>query len=205
MTVTTETVTPRAATSATEEAKPAEAHGQQHPIVIYLVVWALLFVLSTFSYLVDYFDVHGLARWSLIILFMLLKAAFIVAIFMHMAWERLALVVAILLPPMALMVLMGMMAFEGDYTNSDRYAHFALGTETQIREAPATQAPQVAPRGAEAPVAEKPPASAAPQAPKAEAPAERAPAAAKPVAHRHAAQKPTSGHRMRKHGRSGSG
>ena len=30
-------------------------------------------------------------RWALIILFMLLKAGLIVAIFMHMAWERLAL------------------------------------------------------------------------------------------------------------------
>ena len=43
---------------------------------------------------------------------MMLKAGFIVAIFMHMAWERLALVIAILLPPMALLVLMAMMAVE---------------------------------------------------------------------------------------------
>ena len=33
-------------------------------------------------------------------LFMLLKAGFIVAIFMHMAWERLALKFAILVPPL---------------------------------------------------------------------------------------------------------
>ena len=31
------------------------AKGQQHPIKLYLVVWGWLFVLSTFSYLVDYF------------------------------------------------------------------------------------------------------------------------------------------------------
>ena len=90
--------------------------GQQHPIKIYLWIWLLLFVLSTFSYLVDYFHLHGMLRWSLIILFMLLKAGFIVAIFMHMAWERLALKFAILLPPLCLLILIGFMAIEGDYT-----------------------------------------------------------------------------------------
>ena len=67
-------------------------------------------------------------RWSLIILFMLLKAGFIIAIFMHMAWERLALVVAILLPPMALFVFIGLMDFEGGYTNGARQAHFTPAT-----------------------------------------------------------------------------
>ncbi|MGY3459820.1 cytochrome c oxidase subunit IV [Bradyrhizobium sp. LM3.4] len=69
---------------------PAAAHakGQQHPIKLYLVVWAWLFVLSTCSYLVDYFGLHGSLRWSLILLFMVLKAGLIVAVFMHMAWER---------------------------------------------------------------------------------------------------------------------
>jgi cytochrome c oxidase subunit IV len=55
-------------------------------------------------------------RWTLIILFMLLKAGFIVAIFMHMKWERLALKLAILLPPLCLLILIGLMAIEGDYT-----------------------------------------------------------------------------------------
>jgi cytochrome c oxidase subunit IV len=108
-------------------APAVEAHGQQHPIALYLIVWALLFVLSACSYAVDYFDVHGLLRWFLIITFMMLKAGLIVAVFMHMAWERLALIVAILLPPMALMVLMAMMAFEGDYTYFSRIVHFATG------------------------------------------------------------------------------
>src|SRR6266436_4983184 len=44
--------------------------GQQHPIKLYLVVWGWLFVLSTCSYLVDYFGLHGHLRWSLILLFM---------------------------------------------------------------------------------------------------------------------------------------
>ena len=105
---------------------PAAAHeeGQQHPIKLYLVVWAWLFVLSTFSYLVDYFHLHGLLRWSLILLFMMLKAGLIVAVFMHMAWERLALIYAILLPPLALLVLVGLMALEGGHTFLTRTLFF---------------------------------------------------------------------------------
>ncbi len=98
--------------------------GQQHPIAIYLWIWLLLFVLSAFSYAVDYFQLHGILRWSLIILFMLLKAGFIVFIFMHMNWERLALKLAILVPPLALLILIGLMAVEGDYTFLTRSGFF---------------------------------------------------------------------------------
>jgi len=101
-----------------------KGEGQQHPIAIYLWIWALLFVFSTFSYLIDYFHLHGYVRWSLIITFMLLKAGFIVAIFMHMAWERLALKFAILIPPLCLLVLIGLMAIEGDYTFLTRLGSF---------------------------------------------------------------------------------
>src|SRR5690349_18640974 len=92
------------------------AEVQQHPIASDLWTGALLFAFSTFSYLIDYFHLHGYLRWSLIITFMLLKAGFIVAIFMHMAWERLALKFAILVPPLVLLILIGLMAVEGDYT-----------------------------------------------------------------------------------------
>ena len=90
--------------------------GTQHPISVYLWIWLLLFVLSAFSYMVDYLHVQGMLRWTLIILFMLLKAGLIVAVFMHMKWERLALKLAILVPPLCLLVLIGLMAIEGDYT-----------------------------------------------------------------------------------------
>lgn len=103
---------------------PAHTGQQQHPIRLYLIIWALLFVFSTFSYLVDYFHFHGVLRWSLIILFMLLKAGCIVAIFMHMAWERLALKFAILAPPLFLLILIGLMAVEGDYTFLTRLTSF---------------------------------------------------------------------------------
>jgi cytochrome c oxidase subunit IV len=99
--------------------------GQQHPIKLYLVVWGWLFVLSACSYLVDYFGVHGYLRWSLILLFMMLKAGLIVAVFMHMAWERLALVYAILLPPVLVLVFVAIMVFESEYTHLIRVLFFA--------------------------------------------------------------------------------
>ena len=104
----------------------AGGHGEgvQHPIKIYLWIWLLLFVFSTFSYLVDFYRLQGMLRWTLIIIFMLLKAGFIVAIFMHMAWERLALKLAILVPPLALLVFVGLMAIEGDYTFLTRLQSF---------------------------------------------------------------------------------
>jgi cytochrome c oxidase subunit IV len=101
---------------------------QQHPLAIYFWIWGLLFVLSTFSYLVDYFEFQGYLRWSLILIFMILKAGFIVAIFMHMAWERLALIYAILGPPIVLLLLIGFMAIEGDYTVLTRLNYFGADT-----------------------------------------------------------------------------
>jgi cytochrome c oxidase subunit 4 len=98
--------------------------GQQHPVSLYLKIWGLLFVLSTLSYLVDYFHFQGYLRWSLIIVFMLLKAGLIVAIFMHMAWERMSLIYAILVPPLCLLVLVGLMASEADYTLVTRLSFF---------------------------------------------------------------------------------
>src|SRR3546814_108041 len=97
---------------------------QQHPIKVYFIVWGWLFILSTFSYLVDYFHLQGILRWFLILTFMILKAGLIVAVFMHMAWERLALVYAILVPPVAVLVFVGIMAFESDYTLLTRLLFF---------------------------------------------------------------------------------
>ena len=102
----------------------AHAVGQQHPIGIYLKIWGLLFVLSAASYLVDYFQFQGYLRWFLIITFMLLKAGLIVSVFMHMLWERLALMYVILVPPLLLLVLLGIGALEADYTFFARGAFF---------------------------------------------------------------------------------
>jgi cytochrome c oxidase subunit 4 len=102
----------------------AHAEGQQHPIKLYLVVWGWLFILSTGSYLVDYFALQGFIRWFLILLFMILKAGLIVAVFMHMAWERLALAYAILSPPAFVLVFVAIMALESDYTHLTRVIFF---------------------------------------------------------------------------------
>ena len=105
----------------------AHAEGQQHPIRVYLLVWGWLFILSTCSYLVDYFNVQGYPRWFLILLLMIVKAGLIVAVFMHMAWERLALVYAILVPPVAVLVFVGIMVFESNYTHFSRLVFFQAG------------------------------------------------------------------------------
>ncbi len=109
---------------ATGDAQPHAEVGQQHPIGLYFKIWGLLFVLSTASYMVDYFHFEGYLRWFLIIVFMLLKAGLIVSVFMHMLWERLAMMYAILLPPLLLLVLMGIGAFEGEHTFFTRETFF---------------------------------------------------------------------------------
>jgi len=105
----------------------AHAEGQQHPISIYLKIWGWLFVLSTMSYLVDFFHVQGYLRWSLIITFMLLKAGLIVAVFMHMMWERMALMYAIIVPPLLLVVFIAIGVLEGDNTFLSRIIFFGAG------------------------------------------------------------------------------
>jgi cytochrome c oxidase subunit IV len=106
----------------------AHTQGQQHPIKLYLVVWVWLFVLSACSYFVDYFQLQGLLRYSLILLFMMLKAGLIVAVFMHMAWERLSLVYAILVPISAVLVFVAIMVLESDHTLLSRLSFFMSGT-----------------------------------------------------------------------------
>ena len=103
----------------------AHVEGQQHPLGVYFKVWALLFVLSTFSYLVDYFHLQGYLRWSLILIFMFLKAGFIVAVFMHIKWERMALSFAILIPPVFVLVFITLMTIESDYTFLTRNIFFS--------------------------------------------------------------------------------
>ncbi|MCS5587296.1 MAG: cytochrome C oxidase subunit IV family protein [Porticoccaceae bacterium] len=102
----------------------ANTEGQQHPIGIYFKIWGLLFVLSACSYLVDYLEFQGAVRWTLILVFMFLKAGLIVAVFMHMIWERIALLTAILMPPLCILVLITLMASEASYTNLNRLMFF---------------------------------------------------------------------------------
>jgi len=103
--------------------------GQQHPLGIYYKIWTLLFVLSACSYAVDFFEVQGGLRWTLVILFMLLKAGFIVSVFMHVMWERLALIFTILGPPVVLLLLIGFMVIEANYVSGTRYQYMGHDTD----------------------------------------------------------------------------
>ena len=98
-----------------------------HKIGIYLWIWGLLFVFSFFSYMVDYLNFEGTLRWTLIVFFMISKAALIMAIFMHLFWERYA-IVNVLLWPMTLMLLfVWIMVAESEYTLLTRLFYFILG------------------------------------------------------------------------------
>ena len=101
--------------------------GQQHPLKVYWIMWIALFVLSAFSYATDFMQ-DGALRTTLILLFMMLKAGGIVWIFMHMGWERLALKLAILGPPVAIIVLIWLMALEGEYTEDTRHDYYGEST-----------------------------------------------------------------------------
>ena len=106
--------------------------GQAHPISVYLKIWILLFVLSVFSYMVDFYQLQGWLRWSLILIFMFLKAGFIIAIFMHMVWERMALVVALLSPMVAVLVFIAIMGYESEYTQTSRDLFFDDGKPDKV-------------------------------------------------------------------------
>lgn len=113
--------------------------GQQHPIGVYLKIWALLFIFSTFSYLVDYFHIQGYLRWFLILLFMVLKAGLIIAVFMHMFWERMSLICAILVPPLCLLVLVGLMTQEAGYTEDSRIVYYGENPDQEPLPPPSHQ------------------------------------------------------------------
>ena len=93
---------------------------QRHPISMYLKVWLLLFVLSACSYMVDYFQFQGPLRWTLILTFMFLKAGLIIMVFMHLAWERMAVKLLLFLPPFAILVFIALMSSEADYVFINR-------------------------------------------------------------------------------------
>ena len=101
--------------------------GQQHPLKIYYVMWGALFVLSGFSYATDFMQ-DGALRTLLILSFMMAKAGGIVWIFMHMGWERKALKLAILGPPVAILVLIWLMSYEGFYVEDNRLENFGEST-----------------------------------------------------------------------------
>ena len=102
--------------------------GTTHKLGIYLWIWGLLFVLSFFSYMVDWLQFQGLLRWTLILTFMFLKAGLIMAFFMHLFWERYTLVNVLLWPMTAIACFVGLMVAESEYTFFTRLFYFVLGS-----------------------------------------------------------------------------
>ena len=80
-----------------------------------------------FSYLVDWYQFQGMLRWSLILFFMFLKAGLIMAFFMHLFWERYALVNVLLWPMTAIACFVVLMVAEGKYTLFSRLFYFFVG------------------------------------------------------------------------------
>ena len=105
----------------------APAPDRQHSGRLFFFVWAWLFVLSACSWLVAYFDISGGPRETLLLVFMIAKAVLIVAVFMRFAWERMALVFAILAPLLALVGFISALNFEASYTRFER-DHYLGGT-----------------------------------------------------------------------------
>lgn len=95
-----------------------------HPLKSYYWIWGWLFVLSVFSYMTDIVPIPQMAKWILITFFMLAKAGLIMAVFMHMQWERLSLVTLILVPPGALLFGLLVFGFEGAHVEAVRETHF---------------------------------------------------------------------------------
>ena len=110
-----------------DEIENKETVASTHKIGIYLWIWGLLFVLSFFSYMVDLFAFQGLLRWTLILIFMFLKAGLIMAFFMHLFWERYALVNVLLWPMTAIACFIVLMAAEAQYTVFTRAFYFFVG------------------------------------------------------------------------------
>jgi cytochrome c oxidase subunit IV len=77
--------------------------------------------------MVDFVSFQGYLRWTLILFFMIVKAGLIIAFFMHIKWERLSLSYAVLLPPIAVLVFVAIMAIEANYTVFTRFNFFGGG------------------------------------------------------------------------------
>ncbi len=74
--------------------------------------------------MVDYFQFQGLLRWTLILIFMFLKAGLIIMVFMHLAWERMAVKLLLFLPPIAILIFIALMSSEANYVFISRIISF---------------------------------------------------------------------------------
>ena len=99
-----------------------------HKIGIYLWIWGLLFVLSFCSYMVDWFQFQGLLKMVFNIVFYVFESRFNNGMFfMHLFWERYAIVNVLLWPMTAIACFVGLMVAEGKYTLFSRLFYFFVG------------------------------------------------------------------------------
>jgi len=102
----------------------SQDNAQAHPLGVYFWIWGWLFVLSVGSYMTDIVEMSPYIKWTLITLFMFAKAGLIMAVFMHLVWERLSISVIILAPPGVLVVALAIFGLEAEYTISSRLQYF---------------------------------------------------------------------------------
>lgn len=74
------------------------AEGTHVPIRKYLIVWLWLFILSALAYFIDVVHIHQPWKAVLLVVVALMKAGMIMAVFMHLGYERLSLIYAVVAP-----------------------------------------------------------------------------------------------------------
>jgi caa(3)-type oxidase subunit IV len=81
------------------------AEGTHVPIRKYLTVWGWLFILSALAYFIDVMHVPAPWKAILLVAVALMKAGMIMAVFMHLGYERLSLIYAVVAPLIFLLVM----------------------------------------------------------------------------------------------------
>lgn len=99
-------------------------HTQQPDIGVYFKVWGLLFVLAGTSYCVAIFDVAQPLKAILLLALALSQAGLIIAVLMHLVWERVIVVYLMFVPPILLVSFLAICYVDGGYTHKTREANY---------------------------------------------------------------------------------
>jgi cytochrome c oxidase subunit IV len=101
---------------------------QQPDIGIYFKVWGFLFVLAGTSYCVAIFDVAQPLKAILLLALALLQAGLIIAVLMHLVWERVIVAYLMFVPPILLASFLAICFVDGSYTHVTRGANYHPAT-----------------------------------------------------------------------------
>jgi cytochrome c oxidase subunit IV len=99
-------------------------HAQQPDVGVYFKVWGLLFVLAATSYCISYFGVGQPLKAILLLALALLQAGLIVAVLMHLVWERVIVAYLMFVPPILLASFLAICFADGGYTHGTRSANY---------------------------------------------------------------------------------